>query len=994
MNYSEANNQKRLRKHKSHAKKVKNKLGFVILRVFIAAILVGIFALGGAGIGAYMGIIRNAPSLPNINLDLLQGDFDTILLDTLGNEFERLDSGQNREFADWDQIPEHLINAFIAIEDERFWEHNGIDARGIVRAVYQTFFHDNTQGASTITQQLIKNQLGIIHNTVESKLQEQYLAIQYEALLTEHLGSHRLAKERIMHEYLNLVHLGHGQNGVQAASRFYFGKDVSELTLSESAVLASITQNPTRWSPINFPENNRGRQLHVLDNMLEQGLITPFEHMQAVNDDVFSRIQQVREVVEEEGRVMHFFADAVVAQLMQDLIYRAGFTRMDAINLIFGGGLTVYSTMNPSIQRIVDDTFSNESHFPTNPQDFELYVRYFISIQNNITNNVTHHERTSSHWVNSGFSRKQNNEDVAGFINWARSSLAGLDYSVLAEGYHVFPQPQASMIIIDHNTGQVVAMAGQRGEKQGDRTLNRAVDSIRQPGSVFKILAAYAPGFDMGTFTAATAIDDSPNIIFNWQRQVYEVWPRNWYSNPPFRGFQSVRRAIEDSMNVTAVKALDMVGIDNAFNYLQNFGFTTLTDADRVPALALGGINGVTNLEMTAAFGAIANGGMLYQTILYTRVYDRHGNVLIDNTTLAPTQVMNRNSAYVITDTMRGVLTRGTGGSARFQQINMDVAGKTGTTQEGRDLYFVGYTPHFTAGVWIGHDQPRVMTSNVTGGNRFDTRIWRYVMEEIHRELPNIGFTRPEGLVYHQICMDSGLLAIPGVCNVDPRGSRIRTELFAPGTVPTHQCNVHQVFFWNTTANSPSNASDPLAVRRVGIVRDRSFMSISGNVAIADASFEVPGIVLGANFPNINPDFLQDFDLQYDNLEEYGQNDEYFYIDDEESQNDIPHAGGNLIGQPILVEDEEDSQVLSTPLPLATLPPLITPTPQTPPPFLQPEPEQTPPPQSSLTPITMPDEPLATPLPIPPMPISEPQDEEEEEAQTHVGPFFGSPTMP
>jgi len=249
MNYSQDNNRKRLRRHKSHGKKVKNKIGFVILRVCIAAMLISVFAVSGAGLGAYFSILHGAPPIESLSFNLLEGSFDSVILDSEGNELARLEGGVNRVFAEWEDIPDHLWKAFVAIEDERFFEHNGVDARGMVRAVYETVLNSNTQGASTITQQLIKNQLDVRRNTIETKLQEQYLAIQFEAMLADELGSVEAAKQRILHLYLNEVGLGAGNQGVQAASWFYFNKDVSELTLSESAVIAAITQWPYQHNP-------------------------------------------------------------------------------------------------------------------------------------------------------------------------------------------------------------------------------------------------------------------------------------------------------------------------------------------------------------------------------------------------------------------------------------------------------------------------------------------------------------------------------------------------------------------------------------------------------------------------------------------------------------------------------------------------------------------------------------------------------------------------
>ena len=850
MNYSERNNKKRWRRHSSHlshGKRVKNKIGFIVLRVFIAAFLIGCFALAGAGIGAYLGVIQGAPELPPVGTFMIYQE-DSIIFDAYGNEIDRLDAGESREFVPLSHIPEHVWQAFIAIEDERFFEHDGVDTRAVARAIYQTMIRDNVQGGSTITQQLVKNMRGFMSNTIESKLQEMYLAIQLEIELTEELGCRMLAKEFILESYLNMVALGHGNLGVQAAARFYFDKDVSELTISEAAVLAAILPNPTAFSPVNFPDNNRRRQVFVLNNMLEQGMITPAEHGIAMADEVHVRIMQFDPIFQVQGRVRSYFADAVITQVRMDLRDQLGLTNQQANALIWGGGIQIHTTMLPWVQEVLDDTFTSEDHglFPTDPRDFFYSIQYSAIVVNSITEvRRTVHRSSRGSWETANPPRfVRTHEQIQDFVEWARDDILGPDDTIVRETVLYSPQPQASMIIVDHNNGHVVGMAGGRGEKQTDLAFNRATGAQRQPGSVFKMFV-YAAAFDMGMITAATTFDDTPNIIFDWGRGDYRSWPRNHWGGQ-FRGYSSVRRAVEMSYNVVAVKAMnDTIGLDAMMNYLYRFGFTTLTERDAVDAIVLGGIDGITNLEITAAFGAMANGGIMHDTILYTRVYDRNGNILLENL-YQPRMVLNRNAAYLLTDTMRGVIDgRGTGGAARFRDVRMDTAGKTGTTEYARDVYFVGYTPYFTAGVWVGYDHPRAMSTRITG-QRVDARIWRHVMEEIHRNLEYRRFEQPPGFVRAQVCSVSGLLVNEGVCNHDPRGLLVRTELFAPGTVPTRVCDIHMTFtVCNITGRIPGHFCLPHTVEfRGGIIRDRSFMEVTGNVGINDAHAEVPPDVL------------------------------------------------------------------------------------------------------------------------------------------------------
>ncbi|MDR2183838.1 MAG: transglycosylase domain-containing protein [Clostridiales bacterium] len=965
MNYSQNNNKKRMRRHRSPGKKLKNKVAYIIFRVVVSAMLIGTFAVGGIGIGAYLSIIQGAPPLSVLSVDLLEGSSDTFIFDRYGNEIARLDGGTNRIFAAWEDISPYLKMAFVAIEDERFFEHNGVSAPDLVRAVYMTIVHDNTQGASTITQQVVKMDLGLMRNTIETKLQEQYLAIQYEAYLVEMLGSVEAAKQRILHRYLNMVPLGHGQYGVEAASWRYFNKPASEITLSEAAVIAAITSNPTQRSPIRFPDWNRERAVDTLRNMERLGMITEAEFRIAYNDDVYERIQRVSAQYHADEVIWHNFIDAVVDQLTTDLMERHDMTRHEAQTTIFHAGLEIHTTMDPTAQRILDDAFMNEALFPTNPQDFEYFLEYRVTVRNQLTNQIRHLATDSDAWGR----RVTNREMFDEFLQWAESSLLGMDDVVVADVFHFTPQPQSAMTVIDHNNGHVIAMAGQRGEKQTNRSTNRAVESERQPGSVFKIFAGYAPALDMGVITAATGFDDSPNVIMDYSLGRQIVWPRNWHGG--YRGFNHVRRAVEMSYNVIAAKVIQTIGPDVAYNYLLNFGFTTIRPEEAVPAMVLGSPS-VTNLELTAAMGAIANGGILHPPILYTRVYDRNGDILIDNTALSPTQVLNRNSAYTLIDLMRGVITRGTGPGARFREIQMDNAGKTGTTQVGRDLYYTGSTPHLTASVWVGHDQPKPLTGHVTGSNRPDTIIWRYVMEQIHIELglEHRIFERPPGFSTHTVCATSGALPLPG-CPT-------RQELFAPGAVPNLPCHVHVQYQINiVTGMMPSPWCPPDQIRtRSGILRDRSWMEVAGDVGLPDSHLEVPravreGIICNVHnqfnagradyshidFENFDP---EDFEL-LDLLNELQQQnvDEDPYIDDAQYQYPFGPTGD---GAP----DTDNGEAAGPPfIPDAT--PTPTPTPV-------PTPTPTPTPMPERTPIALPPDPTPQPT-LPPTDPVPPQDE-------------------
>ncbi len=800
MDYSKNKNAKRKREINSKSKKVKNKVGVVAFRIAIVCVLILCFSAGGAVVGAYLGVIENSPKLSFID-KAPPGSYTTIIYSAeTGEELDRLNSGENREFASIEEIPMNLRNAFVAIEDERFYSHDGVDVKGLFRAVYNNLTNpDNTQGASTITQQFIKNKLNIKRNSWDTKLQEQYLAVEFEKNLKESLGGKEEAKEYILEQYLNEVGLGAGQKGVKAGAKHYFNKELGDLTLAECAVIASITQNPTMRSPINEPDSNRERQVATLDKMLELEFITEDKHEQAINEDVYAKITKVKEDKLEAPSFHSYFNDAIIEQVISDLQATGNYTRKEASDYFYSGGLSVYSTQDTSIQKIVDDAFMNEELFPST--EFEIDVTYTISVYNTVTGETTHHEKKTT---------AKTQEDVTAFTEKVKDELLGQSGEVLAETLYAIPQPQAAMVIMDYRTGQVKAIAGGRGAKVTNRGLNRATQSERQPGSVFKVLASFAPAIDMGLITPATVIDDAP---FTIKEPGVNYSPTNWYGG--FRGPRTVRIAIRDSMNVITVKNMYNTGLENCINYLYRFGFSTLTPSDHVYAACLGGISGINQLEVTAAYGAIANDGMYNKPILYTKVVDHEGKTILDNT-LKPEPILKKTSAYLLTNMMQDVVTSGTGTKARFKEVKMPIAGKTGTTTGTKDLTFVGYTPYYVSGIWLGYDMPKDMNPKTEGVH---SQLWSYVMEKVHANLEYRDFERPDGIVTAKICVDSGKLAT-SECSNDPRAKQVRSEVFAEGTQPTDHCDVHTTYNICTVSGKIPNEFCPaeFVQSRVGII--------------------------------------------------------------------------------------------------------------------------------------------------------------------------------
>ncbi len=808
MNYSK----KGIRSKQKSLHATKTKVGKKILLSVLNLSLLGILAIGiigiSMGIGVFKGIIDTAPSIENVSVT--PTGFSTFVYDLEGNQIAKLISqNSNRVPVTQDMIPENLAHAFVAIEDERFYEHNGIDIQGIFRAAYvgiSNGFHF-TEGASTITQQLLKNNVFTdwtsetgFADSLKRKIQEQYLAIEL---------SKTMSKDEVLLNYMNTINLGQNTLGVQAASSRYFNKSVNTLSLSECAVIASITQNPSRYNPISHPEENAKRRKKVLNNMLEQGYITQEEYDEAMADDVYSRIQVVNEEVE-DTLVNTYFVDALTDDVMKDLL-AAGYNETQAVTLLYSGGLQIYSTQDPNIQSICDEVFSNEENYPA---DTRWYLNYALTIkkangdyENHSTEMYRAHFKEQDPSFNLIYTSQ---EEAYAQIEDYKAAVLGDGDEVYDESITLTPQPQVSITVEDQHTGYVLAMVGGRGTKEGSRTLNRATDTTRLPGSTFKIVAVYAPALDSAGLTLATMVNDAP---FNYAdgRPV-----RNWWGSE-YRGLNSLRQGIIDSMNIIAVKTLTMITPQLGFDYVKNFGFTTVVDrkeitvkgetqifSDIQQSLALGGLTeGVTNEELNAAYASIANSGTYIKPKLYTKVVDHDGNIILDNTLPDSRQVIKETTAWLLTDAMMDVVTQGTGGSANFG--NMAIAGKTGTTSDYNDVWFSGYTPYYTATVWTGYDNNTKLRKGEE--RNLAKKLWRGVMSQIHENLPSESFQMPSGIVQATVCARSGKLPIAGICD-----GTLKTEYFAEGTVPTDSCDVHYQGMICQYSNMPASEQCPFKV--------------------------------------------------------------------------------------------------------------------------------------------------------------------------------------
>lgn len=781
MNYGKDNLSKRKRNISSKKNMKKKRVGVRVFKAFVICFLLAI-VIGGVGTGLFVKkIIDNTPKVTPT--DVKPSDATSFVYSEDGQQLDKfLQKGSNRIYKAYDEIPIDLSEAFVAIEDERFYKHNGIDLQGILRAgVVGLTSGSFSEGASTLTQQLIKNNIfpnfteeKTFYDSLERKIQEQYLAVAIEK---------QMSKEQILEAYMNTINLGQNCLGVQTAAKRYFNKDASELNLSESAVLAGITQNPSGYDPVTNPEANAKRRDKVLKNMLGQGYITQEEYDGALADNVYDRIQVTsQETVDDKP--YSYFIDELAQQIIRDLRERKNYTETQAYNALYSGGLTITATQDPNIQNICDEEVSNPANYPAT---IEYGLEYALTVTHPDGTSQNYSKEMLADYIRNAWGREfpllfYSPEEANQAIAEYKGTLGINEGDQVVENVDITPQPQTSIVLMDQYNGKVKAIVGGRGEKKTSLSLNRATGSTRQPGSCFKIVSTYAPALDSAGYTLGTTIMDEPykyiggKAVNNWD---------NRYIGPT-----RMRYAIEHSMNVCAVRTLTDIGLQTGYDYLLNFGFTTLVnyDNDNFPGFtdvaqptALGGITrGVYNIEMTAAYAAIANGGVYTEPILYTKVLDRDGKVLLDNTTPSTRQVVKDSTAYLLTSAMEDVINRGTGTFARLN--NMPVAGKTGTTENSTDLWISAYTPYYTGSVWGGYDSNKPM-SNMS--QSWPHVIWKKIMERVNVDLPHKGFTVPNSIEKKGICSKTGHLATQSCPSF--------TEFFARGTAPTQVCTGHYV---------------------------------------------------------------------------------------------------------------------------------------------------------------------------------------------------------
>lgn len=781
-------------------------LGYIV-NVLLTVLLIGILA-GTIIVGAFLYYVSNY-------VDGDMTDFDTMLVDQdastsiyymnwtnretgVGEEVEidgqRLYASENRSIVSYNSVPKDLINAYVAIEDHRFWTHEGVDWIRTIRATVSYFTGSKDfGGASTITQQVVKNVTQDDDVTIQRKAQEIVRALNLE---------NEKSKEQIMEAYLNLVYSSRGCYGVQAAAYTYFGKDVKDLSLLECVAIAGITQAPSKYDPVSNPANNKVKRQSILKAMLKYGYINQEQYDDNYDADLVLNYQKGGDMQNSSATVMSWYTEAAYNEARDLIMESTGMSQALASQYIYTGGLKIVTAQNYEIQQALEAYYEDENNF----------------------------DRVS----NSGI------------------------------------QPESAMVIMDPKNGDVVALVGSRGKKTQNLISNLATQTVRSPGSSIKPLSVYAPALEYGLITYGSVVDDTP---FNFGEEVYDEetgefigysrpdgYPNN-YSNT-YRGLTTIKYAVANSLNTVAIKVLDELTLDKSFDFVKNklhidsfidnyerSDGTVLSDKD-YSALALGGMNfGVTLLEMTAAYQIFPNKGVYNEPHIVLKITDKTGKVIVDRGTVSEVVISEQN-ATIMTKLLQNVVTYGTANKITLKN-RVDTAGKTGTTTQDNDRWFVGYTPYYVAGVWFGYTMPQSLSA-FSASYSPAIKIWDGVMNivqdfveaeanESGEEIKN--FSSAPGVIECRYCMDSGMLPT-SACSCDPRGSRTEMGYFTMSTLPMESCDVHVMVDFDVyggVANSACTSTKKYALLRV---EDRDFPV---PVTIFDAQYtyrELPDGVL------------------------------------------------------------------------------------------------------------------------------------------------------
>lgn len=657
----------------------------VVLTLFFVAIITGSIVV--TALTVY--VMKYIDTDPGIDLRNLRNSHNTTIYATntegVSTEIQKLYSSSNRKWVDLTNIPQHVIDAFVYTEDQRFYQHEGVDWKRTFAAFANLFlnFYDTTHGGSTITQQLVKNVTGESQVTIDRKIQEIFKAMNLER---------HYSKNEILEGYLNIVHMANNTDGIGAASIYYFNKDVSNLTVVEGAALAAMTRSPSHYDPIKNPQNNKERRKYVLGKMNEFNTITQEEYDTYINQDLV--INQGGTIKQNDNQgYQSYFIDHVINELIDDLVTEKKYTPESAEKKVYNGGLQIYTTIDPNIQSILEQKFKNYSTF-------------------------------SSYKINNS--------------------------------------PQAAMVVMDYK-GQILGVVGGKGEKVGNRILNRATQSMRSPGSSIKPLSIYTPAIEKNIITWSTKYNDSPIQIV--ENGVTKYWPQN-YGKKRY-GNVTIVESVQRSINTIPVRISQTMTPLSSYNFLrESLGITTLVkdleqngkvySDDTLSGMSIGGLTyGLYLHELTAAYQIYGNKGLYHKPTTYLKVVDAQGEVLIENTS-TPIKAISEETAGVMNKLLQQVVEGKYGTAYPYAQLsNTTVIGKTGTSDDDFDQLFIGATPSYIAGIWHGFDTPMAIPSSFYN----PATIWKNVMVEVAKNETKKEFIISDKVKKLQYCTISGLIA-------------------------------------------------------------------------------------------------------------------------------------------------------------------------------------------------------------------------------------------
>lgn len=885
-------------------------IALIILVFFIIAVVIG----GMLGV-SFIKIAKGAPEIKadSILLDLAES---SKILDKDGNVIEEIASEEYRDIIEYDKIPKHLIDAFVSVEDERFWKHNGVDVQGVFKSMIDNIrAGDIVRGGSTITQQLVKNIYLSPDVQWERKVVEMYLALKV---------NEQIPKEKVLEAYLNRVYLGQHAYGVQAASQIYFSKDVKDLTLAQAATLASIVKSPSNFSlfasyyPNQVPKDSKvlgdfyvtgenfkavlntnafERKNYVLQKMKELGKINEEQYQEAIKEDV---AKAVKPGSKKQKDYSSHIANLIKNDAIEILMEKKKIPKEEAYTLLYTGGLSIKTSIDWNMQKKLEEayddfpkTMAEYNNYGNNPimsdlnydddanilndknrvvyfykdnlltKNKDLIIpsrNYKIAENGDITFNT---ERMTSDGKSISVARTYDIDDSKNLISYRSGVLQvpensikntkGFTFTITSDFFknnkdfytiqdnktmiiskdYFNPeekgtlQPQSATVIIDQKTGYIKALVGARGNSPDD-TIDRASSFTRQPASTMKPLAVYAPALENG-FTLATALDDVPKK----DSQSNTIWPRNLYDG--FKGIVSLREALKESINTTAVSVFNSIGMDKSFEYLKGFGLIDPDDAsndnfiskkenpdhnDENAATALGAVSrGFTVKEMASAYSTLANGGVRNEASIIMSIDSKKDGKIYDEDAVQ-TRVLSNETAWLITDVLRDTLESDYLGRGK-NPYGIEMAAKTGTSNDKKDFWVAGYNPYYTAVTWMGYD------NNALGMEGYSTDLYTFYMDynnRIMKDMKPAKFEKPKTIVTAEVDAQSGLKPNP-YTSQDPRGSMVRTEYFAPNTVPKEISKAHVMLKVDTRNNLLAASYTPAAVtaNRVFIKREVAF---------------------------------------------------------------------------------------------------------------------------------------------------------------------------